>query len=334
MISEIHDLPEIPEDLRVASKEGKLVLFIGAGVSQLAGSPGWSAFADSALSSEKFQNVNYALLDQIKNRALSPRIRLALALDFAERSGITIDFDKILHPNGDKLTPQAERLFQALNSLGRHFVTTNYDRWLDKRYITSEPYLVKEEGHRSAPPLLTRETVYKAEEIEIGLFHRTGISTVVHIHGSLADPSNMVLTTRDYITRYGLERRPGGLQQTRIHEFLEALFHSKTVLFIGYGLDELEILEYVILKSKRDSSTASHPPKHFILQPFFSHEVEVADGISNYYRHQCGVTLLPYLRDTKDFAQLVDVIEYLAAEIPVAPLLNLERQAIMDDLLK
>jgi hypothetical protein len=33
---------------------------------------------------------------------------------------------------------------------------------------------------------------------------------------------------------------------------LDYLFSNRTVLFIGYGLDELEILEYVILKARQN----------------------------------------------------------------------------------
>lgn len=42
-------LPAIPERLRVAARQGTLVPFIGAGVSQLAGCPGWDDFANGAL---------------------------------------------------------------------------------------------------------------------------------------------------------------------------------------------------------------------------------------------------------------------------------------------
>lgn len=334
MITEIPLLPEIPENLRIASKEGNLVLFIGAGVSQIAGSPGWSDFADHALRMAKSEDFNFALLDQIRRRSLSPRIKLALALDFAKRSGIPIDFETILHPEGRSFNAAGQRLFGALNALGRNFVTTNYDYWLDDLIRPTTQYLIFEQQIGQGSSSLPRETFHRLEEIKISLLHRTNVSSVIHIHGSLNDSQNMVLTTSDYITRYGHERGGSGLRQNNIHLFLEDLFHTKTVLFVGYGLDELEILEYIIMKAKRDLRTSVDAARHFILQPFFSHEAEVAKGISSYFKSQCGVTLLPFLRDKRDFAQLIDVIEYFAQEIPVGPILNIERRNFMDDLLK
>jgi len=62
----IDPLPKIPEALRVAASTRRLVPFIGAGVSQLGGSPGWDEFANLAL---KFfvthGKLSHAALDQI-----------------------------------------------------------------------------------------------------------------------------------------------------------------------------------------------------------------------------------------------------------------------------
>jgi hypothetical protein len=333
-ISQIPDIPDIPEELRIASREGRLVLFVGAGASQLAGCPGWSDFADRALKSPGLQKVNHALLDQISNRSLSPRIKLALALDWAQEANAQVKFDKILHPDGWENHADGVRMYRALNSLGRTFVTTNYDRWLDRDFPLEPSMNVDAEESPSKTRLLRREAIYWPEDIKIGLMHRDDVVTVIHLHGSVEDPATMVLTTRDYIRHYGHERGSAGkVNQNPIHLFLEALFHEKCVLFIGYGLDELEILEYVILKAKRQDGGQTQVAKHFILQPFFSHEVDVANGIANYFKNQCGVTLLPFLRDKRNFAQLIYVIEDFAKKIPVAQLLNIERQTFMDSLL-
>ena len=55
------------------------------------------------------------------------------------------------------------------------------------------------------------------------------------------------MTTRDYIRRYANDRGSDDpALENRTLTFLEALFQNKTVLFVGYGLEDLEILEYVI----------------------------------------------------------------------------------------
>lgn len=38
-----------------------------------------------------------------------------------------------------------------------------------------------------------------------------------------------------------------------------------------------------------------------------------------YYLADCGIELMPFLRDNKDWAQLMDVIENLARELPAQP---------------
>ena len=97
-------------------------------------------------------------------------------------------------------------------------------------------------------------------------------------------------------------------------------------MFVGYGLDELEILEYVILKAK---GLRSGP--HFILQSFFSHELDLANSLADYYKNECGVLLIPFQRDLRDHEQLIDVIESFARDLKVGPMLNQERRVRMDE---
>lgn len=333
MVFDIDPIPKIPDELRIASKEGRLVLFVGAGASKLAGCPGWSVFADRALASLGLHNVNHALLDQIQNQGLGPRIKLALALDWAKEADVVIDFEQILHPPDWQNHKDGNRLYQALNSLGRMFVTTNYDYWLDQDIRPTPQLAADVDAQPVNAPRIRRDVIYRPDDMRISMLHRDNVITVIHLHGSLADPKNMILTTGDYIARYGQLRGSSGLAESNM--FLEDLFHMKNILFIGYGLDELEILEYVILKKgKRNAESQQQAPKHFILQPFFSHERDVASGIANYFKNQCGVTLIPFLRDTNNYAQLIDVIEYFAREIPVATMLNVERRTYMDGLLE
>ncbi|MBK6864415.1 MAG: SIR2 family protein [Ideonella sp.] len=56
---------------------------------------------------------------------------------------------------------------------------------------------------------------------------------VIHLHGSYTDPSSMVVSLKDYIEHYAA---------LRVQAFLSAMFKSHTVLFVGYGLAELEVL--------------------------------------------------------------------------------------------
>ena len=105
------------------------------------------------------------------------------------------------------------------------------------------------------------------------------------------------------------------------------------MLFVGYGLDELEILEYVILKAGKCLNANSGGPRHYILQGFFSHEEVLLRNFSSYYLNECAVQLIPFRRDDKDFGQLLDVLEDFAKKIPAVPPLVLQRAQEMEDLL-
>jgi hypothetical protein len=111
---------------------------------------------------------------------------------------------------------------------------------------------------------------------------------------------------------------------------LEFLFRHRTVLFIGYGLEELEILEYVLTKGPRGAGDV----RHYILQGYFSHEETLVRNMDTYYRNECGIELLPFRRDEKDWEQLLDVIETFADGMPASnPLVQQEMQD-MENLLR
>jgi hypothetical protein len=307
-----------------------LIPFIGAGASRLAGCPGWNEFAQGAfqqlINKGKF---TYSQLDQIKH--LSPRIKLSLATAIAADTKTPIDYDQLLHR-----TPRAEhqtgrRLYNSLFALGNTFVTTNYDRWLDDRITEPMPRAVPVPSPTTPPPSAPMRSIHNVNDfIPAALTQR---NTVIHLHGSVADSNSMILTTHDYLRHYANDHRTGDAStENRTLTLLEHLFENYTVLFIGYGLEELEILEYVIRKAKRQDNTADNEARHFLLQGFFSHETTLLRSMETYYLRECGIQLVPFLRDQKDFEQLFDVLEDFAQRIPASEPLVLERGQMLEKL--
>jgi hypothetical protein len=124
----------------------------------------------------------------------------------------------------------------------------------------------------------------------------------------------MIMTTRQYVDHYANDRRlKEGDKENPVLTFLEDLFKNKVVLFIGYGLEELEILEYIIVKT-RDLKAKGQQPRHFLLQGFFSHERELMVSLRTYYR-DCGIELISYLKDKKGWDQLLDVLDHFASNV-------------------
>lgn len=298
MTVQIDPIPKIPEALRVAATTRQLVPFIGAGVSQLGGCPGWDEFANSAL---KFfvthGRLSHAALDQIMS--LPSRVKLSVALGLESRHTLPISFSELLKSSTEDRRILGDRVYEDLGRLATTFVTTNYDEWLDR----------------------ARTPLYRYEDLSMRNFDMP--NAVFHIHGSVRDPSSMVRTTEEYLLRYaGHQIARGSAGENPFLTFLEKLFELKTILFIGYSLSELEVLEYVLQKKGAPLNRAQFEQKHFILQGFFSHQVDLAQSLRDYFA-TFGVELIPFSRDERDWDQLADVIEYLVHELPTGKRLAL-----------
>jgi hypothetical protein len=327
----IHPVPPLLPGLKEAALRGTLIPFIGAGASRLAGCPNWMEFADRALryfvDQGKFTHGQLAQLCQ-----QPPRVKLSIARSLEREHDLPIKFDSILYPDGRNIDAKGRRLYKALCKLGKTFVTTNYDDWLDIT-IGAPALTLSAGGEGTATPAIdqTPRVIYKVEELTPDNLERQ--NTVFHLHGSLLDPTSMVLTTQDYIKHYANDHHAKGQEgENRVLTFLGFLFSEKNVLFVGYGLEELEILEYVIVKARLMAESGKTEMRHFLLQGFFSHEQELARSLSSFYA-ECGIELIPFLRDQKDWDQLIDVLEEYARIAPASAPLNVQIFKEMEALL-
>ena len=320
-------IPRIPDGLRQAAQRGKLVIFVGAGFSKLAGCPDWSEFADAALRALVEEGkFSHGQLDQVSH--LHPRVKLSIARRLQSEHKASVDFRSILHPKDktDKTNEKGRRLYAKLSELGNKFVTTNHDEWLDEPLDIP----VKSSADRStATTLQPRTVIYRIEDIIPSKINNANV--VIHLHGSVKDPEGMILTTQDYVRHYANDRGPGEpAAENRILTFLDYLFREKTVLFVGYGLTELEILEYVITKATLQSNGVG-AIRHYLIQGFYGHEQELARNLEGYYR-ESSIQLIPFSKDQKGWDQLLDVVERFASDVPASDLV-LEDFAQMQGLL-
>lgn len=232
---EITPIPEVPNELIIAAKAGRLVPFIGAGVSMLAGCPSWNDLANMSLKTFiKYGSFNLSRLEQIKH--LPPRVKLSIAKSL-QKEGEMIDFNKFFAEGNNDAQKLGEELYSHLSDLSETFVTTNYDRWLDTKRKTQTAPLNQDVDSSQSLPLQARRIIYKKEDLTPEL----SPNTVIHLHGSLEDQEQMVLTTQDYVSHYANDR--GKNNENRVLTFLEFLFSERNVLFIGYGLEELGSVE-------------------------------------------------------------------------------------------
>jgi hypothetical protein len=303
-------LPDIPAGLRDAAARGVLVPFVGAGVSRLAGCPSWVQFADRALDSLVVQGIlNPAQRTQLSG--LSPRIKLSVAQFTAKEKGVKVKFREILEKDDWSADPDGRRVYGTISALGERFVTTNYDEWLDLVLPPFDPDTDSSTVH-SSHGLVRRMKIHEPKDFTAANFQKS--DCVVHLHGIIGEPDGMIMTTGDYVSRYANDRHKND-SENRILTFLETLFDQKSVVFLGYGLEELEILEYIIMKAR--ASGRKKEAKHFMLQGFFSFETELCNALQTYFLNECGVELIPYLRDELDWRQLIFVLEHFAKGLPM-----------------
>ena len=199
---------ELPERLVRAHAVGRLVLFVGAGVS--ADSPSdLPLFGDLAARvagvagappGDAEHDAPEALLDAIASRG--------------------VDVHAVVHKMiSESALPNAiHEAVAALALAGQaiRIVTTNYDRLLSACLPEETPLF-------EAPNL----------PVEVDF---TG---VVHLHGSVGQTADrLVITTTDFARSYIK-------QPSRVLVFLQQLFASRTVLFVGYSIKDT-LMQYVL----------------------------------------------------------------------------------------
>jgi SIR2-like domain len=326
---------KIPESalrgLREAAQRGTLIPFVGAGASRLAGGPNWPEFADAALRQfVEDGTFSHAQMDQLRDQ--SPRVKLSIALALQEEHKSLIQFKKIFHPVNKMKSTKGLQLYGSLSKLAKTFVTTNYDEWLDEEIIIPSLSLDETFDPKFASITNKRRVIHETQHLIPANLNLP--NTVIHLHGSICKPIGMIMTTSDYVRHYANDRSYSDPEkENRVLTFLDYLFDIKTVLFIGYGLEELEILEYVILKARNKPVHDGNEAKHYLIQGFFTHQTELMHSLRRYFLHECGIELIPFWRDYKDWDQLLVVVDELVELIPTSNLMYSQEFAEMEGML-
>jgi hypothetical protein len=233
--------PQVVLD-QAASKS--LVLVLGAGVSKNAVNgagdtpPTWLTLLDQLTDVFATQGHKTYARKLVKQGKLLEAAELLRGL--AIEQGKEQDFlEQIIRsvdgPIADPFQPAT--IHNAILDLNPFtIVTTNYDRVLERAAGTGYSYL-------------------SAKSDEIGRSVRVGRPIVIQMHGVVTEPPSIVLGRSDYTTL----RRSGA----HAFEVVEALFMTRTALFIGYSLSDPDIqllLENVL-------GGREGPGSHYILTP-------------------------------------------------------------------
>ena len=292
---DLREILDLPDEIIQAGLNGELVVFVGAGASMLLGLPSWAGLATGVLDElRKNGFLNYSQIDQLKT--LDPKKQLSIAYLIAEENVYKLNLGKYLTGKSE-----GDSIYKAINDIGCPCVTTNYDELIAPRFIETK------NGSATAAPVVR---ISERDKFFAKLLNEPG--TVVHLHGSISKPETMIVTTKEYLEHYDNEN---------VREFLSELFEKKTVLFLGYGLEEAEILEHIL---RRGSVKATKDRRRFALQGFFRSQQPLYENLHNYYEKSFGVHLLGFIRDHENYKRLEGIVKAWANQIEVRkpPLAN------------
>lgn len=296
--------PTVPDEIIEAGKNGELVLFIGAGASMLMGMPSWGGLASAILNELRIkESLDYSEVNQLS--LLDPKKQLSIATQIENKAFVNSIIREKLEVSTGK-----SKIYQWINEIGCPCVTTNYDE------LVSPIYLEKVDGSSIKKEV---NRIINTEMMLSGALNEP--ATVVHLHGAISRVDSMIVTTKDYLEHY---------DNKYVQEFLGDLFQHKTVLFIGYGLEEAEILEHIL---RRGNTSSQSIKKRFALQGFFKSEVSLFEKLSGYYEESFGVHLIGFERDQEDFSCLESIVKDWVDKIEINETPFINDVELMDEVL-
>jgi len=275
-------IPPVPPKIREAVNTKTLAVFVGAGVSRVMGCMGWDELSRRlvkrcSLVKRPIDGLPYLNFrgTEILGQYSDHKKTITICYDILKDNGCQDVFFEELENSfkPDEEYTSYRDIYHQLYGLRGLFITTNADEHFD--------------------------TLFNQDRIVYKEFHPDNIDHTIlyHIHGSIRDRGSLIFTVPDYILRY---------RDPNFQAFLQHIFDRHTVLFIGYGMSEFELLDFIVMKY---GSTDFTQMKHFILSPYYSGEEETALKFDRYYYHKMGITVVPYQKDQNGYNQLYEVIK-------------------------
>lgn len=211
-------VPAMPKELVRQIKDGKCILFAGAGTSLDAGLPTWSELLRSMV--EKVDD--YGLLKDSEKEEINYLINnqdFTTIAEFCKEKLGSFDFAEIIR----ECLNTTNRFSKTHNILSqipfKAAITTNYDNLIEK-------------NHRNYRVVLSNE-ISELDKHDIDSFFQQDFFPIFKIHGSYEKADSIILTDRDY--------REAIFKNRRYRENLKKLFEDKSLLFIGFSFRDPSI---------------------------------------------------------------------------------------------
>jgi hypothetical protein len=218
--------PSATPTLRDLRAEGRLIPFVGAGLSRPLGLPSWDLLIDSIAVQLGYDPEIYRLNGS----------KLQLAEFFVAEKGsigpLRSEMDRMFNPTDEAvLASTSHRLLVELEC--PTIYTTNYDRIIERAFDLRG---------------VACHTIANIDDIARAPQH---VTHVVKFHGSFSDDASLVLTESNYFDRLDFE--------SALDLKLRADTLGRSLLFVGHGLGDINI-RYLLYKlhKLRARLTAGH----------------------------------------------------------------------------
>jgi hypothetical protein len=289
-----NQLPTIPEELINAIVGGQCVLFAGAGVSRAKVKtngktieqylPDW----DGLLILLVERAVQNGLTTPTEGSKLRTAVKAGKYLFVAETARRLLgarEFDDALEDVFRRAELRPTNRHELISRIPFNcVVTTNYDKLLEATYA--------QKGY--IPPTYTFSD---SADVIAALSH--GRFFVLKAHGDIDRKESLVLSEKDY--RDVVYRQPG------YRAALNTIFITKTILFVGTSLNDVDIR--LVLESVSESFSGKGP-RHYAIVPSQS----MSDAELQHWREFFGIHLLLY-RATKGHPQVDRILDIIASKV-------------------
>ncbi len=279
--SQIDIPPELIEQIRC----GNAVLFVGAGLSQGAGLPGWPELLRQMMAWAETHGIDMHDRAELEGYVTDNKL-LLVAEEMRDRLGqenfhrfMTKVFLKpdLKPTDAHKILPQIP--FAAA-------LTSNYDTLLEMAYT-----LV----NGTKPHSFTQ-----ADYPELSAALRSNKFYILHVHGTIDCIKTVVLGRKDY--RQVIHANPA------YRQYLTNLFGSKTVLFVGFGLNDPDLLS---LLDELQAIFRDYAGQHFALM----NAQETLAVEQKRFEKDYGIHIIPYIPSAPDHPEVHAFLADLAAQM-------------------
>lgn len=226
----------IPAALLDAVQERRCVLFVGSGLSSMAGYPTWDQLIENLVAQAKTlpfartKGIEY--FEQTKDY-------FTLA-EFARSALGTSQYTAVLRKYlGAPVKPTpAHRVIAETDYRG--IITTNYDRILETTITQVRGW---------TPNTFTPDSISS-----LGTALSNPELFIFKLHGDIGSPEGIVLSNRDYDRLI--------LRSPHVRSFLQAIFLTHTLLFVGYSLRDPD---FQLVLRELTLMFESYIPTHYAL---------------------------------------------------------------------